>query len=88
MLWGFEGPALDAAEFVEEYRIQHTTLVDDDLSLYADYFITQENRDAFAKYPRHFIIDHEGRFAYVATQYEPDALLAAIDGALAAAAAD
>lgn len=83
LLWGFEGPAEDAQAFVDEYRMELTALADEDRSLIADYFVTEVDDDAFALYPRHFVIDRDGRFAYIATQYQPDALLAAIDSALA-----
>lgn len=81
MLWGFQGSATEAAGFVEEYRLEHTTLADEDRSLYANYYITEDGGDAFALYPRHYVIDADGRFAYVSTQVQPEALLAAIEGA-------
>jgi len=84
-LWMFEGPPGEAVEWTEAYGFEaEVLLVDEDKSVEREYFHGQleGESDAFARYPRHFVIDAEGRFTYVSTVSSPDALIAAIEAAL------
>ena len=39
--------------------------------------------DAFAMYPRNFVIDRQGKLAYASSRVDTEGLIAAIEGALA-----
>lgn len=78
MLWGWEGPVSLATEFVDDYRMTLPMLADEDRTLHDAYAIREDNGDAFALYPRHFVIDREGNLAYASAQVAPSDLLQAI----------
>jgi len=82
MLWGFGGPADQASNFADGNRMGLPVLVDDDRSLAVDFFIGEGGDGGFALYPRHYVIDKDGRLAYVSATQEPADLLAAIQTAL------
>ncbi len=80
-MWAFAGPESRARDWADDAAITHPVLVDEDGSLRADYFIANGD-GAFAANPRHYVIDADGRFVYVETTVQPEALEAAIRAAL------
>lgn len=83
LLWGWQGPRDQAEDFRVDYQMQLPMLFDEDRDLSNAYYVTETNGDAFALYPRHFVIDRSGDLAYAAAQYNPQDLRAALEGALA-----
>ncbi|MCP4915515.1 MAG: redoxin family protein [Proteobacteria bacterium] len=71
-----------ARGWAEEHDIDTTVLLDGDGSVHQAYFMA-EPEDAFARNPRHFIIDREGRLVYAGDNLDPDREDAALTAALA-----
>ncbi len=65
--------------------LEDPVLADEDASLVNAYFVPEwEEYDAYALYPRHYVIDRDGDFAYISATVSPGDLMGAIEGALAA----
>ena len=64
--------------------LEHPVLADEDASLVTAYFVLEwEEYDAYALYPRHYVIDRDGDLAYVSATVSPGDLMLAIEVALA-----
>ncbi len=68
-------------EWREEAEITGAVLVDSNQSVRSDYFI-ENGEDAFARNPRHFVIDQEGNIAFIATNLELQGELAVMESLL------
>ena len=82
-LWAFLGPEHGARIWVDQLAYDRPLLVDDDRSLQNDYLIVEDTDGAWAPYPRHFVIDRAGKLVYVGITVDPEALLSAVEDALA-----
>lgn len=78
------GLAVDAATlagWVEDFGVTMTVLADWDGAVYEAWALNDP--DAYAPYPREYVLGRDGRLVYVDTNIDVDALTAAIEAALA-----
>ncbi len=68
-------------EWREEAEIAGAVLVDANQNVRFDYFI-ENGGDAFARNPRHFVIDQEGKIAFIATNLEIQGEIAVMESLL------
>jgi peroxiredoxin len=76
---GPEDPVALAA-YVETMGLTMTVLADYDVTVYDDYFLSDP--DAFAPYPREFIVDRDGVIIYADATIDVDAISAVLDAEL------
>lgn len=76
---GPEDPVTLAA-YIDGMGLTMPVLLDVDTSVYQDYMIADP--DAFAPYPREFIIDGDGTVLYTDGSLDTDAISAVLDGVL------
>jgi len=84
-LWSFEGSSGDAESWVADMDFDaEVLLVDEDRSLIDLYYVDEYDPelDAFAMFPRSFVIDRDGRVAYASAQVDTEGLIAALEAAL------
>ena len=85
-LWGFAGSQAEADAWMESYGLTaDVLLIDEDRSLLELYVIDEHDPDldAFAMFPRNFVMDREGRIAYASAQVTTEGLVEAAQRALA-----
>jgi hypothetical protein len=74
------GDSYDTAwTFIDGAGIEAPCLLDSAATMINGYGFPD---DAYAPFPRHVVVNREGVITYLATQYDANALLAAIDDAL------
>lgn len=76
------GDAGGALSWREEQRIVTDVLLDNDSSIWSTWFMP-EPEDAFARNPRHFVIDRDGLLVFAGNNLDADSEDAAIAAALA-----
>ena len=68
-------------EWREEAEISGAVLVDSNQSVRSDYFI-ENGGDAFARNPRHFVIDQDGKLVFIATNLDIEGEIAVMESLL------
>ncbi len=69
----------DAWDYLAGYQVGTTCLLDPDQSMYSSYTGVEA---PYAPFPQQVVIDRDGVITYLSTQYDADAVRAAIDAAL------
>ncbi len=73
---GPENPQ-DLAEYVEGMKLTMTVLADYDVTVYYDYRINDP--DAYAPYPREYVVDRDGTIVYMDSNIDVVALNALLE---------
>lgn len=89
VVWGvgvdvYQGDTLETfTDFRDQMGLTYPVLYDDDAIVYEDY--NQQAEFGGTIFPQQWLIGADGTVIYVNNAYEPDALIATIEEALAAA---